>query len=181
MRVAKPFEGSDIRGLDFCLPEGPSTQLKTLYRGQFVIAACSSLTFVRTALWVKARPSQLTPRSSLGQNNYLFSKIRVKGILDRCRDALAANALDSDTDPDFAKRFLLHCEDDAEKHRFFTRSKLLHIRQWADDFRIQSSPDWLLMFHPSGKVSDKKLRQFVDVTSTIAFGLLDFEPRVSVP
>lgn len=181
MRVAKPFEGSDIRGLDFCLPEGPSTQVENLIQGS--VSDCRMLVFNLRTYSSLGEGSTVTTYAAFqsGPKQLPVFQIRVKGILDRCRDALAANALDSDTDPDFAKRFLLHCEDDAEKHRFFTRSKLLHIRQWADDFRIQSSPDWLLMYHPSGKVSDKKLRQFVDVTSTIAFGLLDFEPRVSVP
>lgn len=178
MRVAKPFEGSDIRGLAFCLHEGPFTQVENFLTGTirdcrmlvFNLRAYSSLgegSTVTTYAAFQSRPKQLP-----------VFQVRVKGILDRCRDALAGNRLDFDIDPEFAKRFLLRCEDDTEKHRFFTNSRLLHIRQCADDFHIQTSPDWLVMFRPGGIITAKKFRQFVDVTSAIASGLLDFEPRL---
>ncbi len=56
--------------------------------------------------------------------------------------------------------------------------KLLHLRQCADNFQTRSSPNWLLIFRPGGIIGAKNLRQFLHVTSTIAFGLLDSKPQL---
>lgn len=179
--LAKPFEGSDISDLAFCLQNGSSTQVENLVQGTiydrhmlvFNLRTYSSLgegSTVTTCAAFQSGPSQLP-----------VFRICVKGILDRWRDALAGTAVDFDIDPEFAKRFFLCCADETEKHRFFTRSKLLHIHQCADHFQIQSSPDWLLMFRRGRIISARNLRQFVDVTSTIASGLLDLEPRLGAP
>ena len=180
-KIAKPFEGSDIRDLAFCLQEGSSIQVENLVQG--TIRDCRMVVFNLRTYSSLGEGSIVTTYAAFqcGPRRLPVFRIRPKGILDRCRDALAGNALDFDIDPEFTKRFLLCCHDDTEKHRFFTRSKLLHIRECADHFQIQSSPDWLLMFRPGAIISARNLRQFVDVTSTIASGLLDLEPQPGAP
>ena len=86
--------------------------------------------------------------------------------------------MNRDIDPEFAKRFFLCCVDGEKKREFFTDGKLLHLRQCADNFQIRSSPNWLLIFRPGGIIGAKNLRQFLHVTSTIAFGLLDSKPQL---
>jgi hypothetical protein len=181
MSVAKPFEGFDVHELVFCLPEGSSTQAERLVQG--TICDCRMLVFNLRAYSSLGEGSIVTTFAAFQSRSSQLPvfQIRVKGTLDRCRDALAGNVVDSHADPKFAKRFCLCCANDTEKHRFFTRSKLLHLLQCADRFQIQSSPDWLLMFRPGRMVSTRNLRQFVNVTSKIAFGLLDLKPQLGAP
>ncbi|PYT94760.1 MAG: hypothetical protein DMG38_29330 [Acidobacteria bacterium] len=57
--------------------------------------------------------------------------------------------------PGVCKRFFLCCVDGEKKREFFTDSKLLHLRQCADNFQIRSSPNWLLIFRPGGIIGAK--------------------------
>jgi len=176
MRVAKPFEGSAISELAVCVQESSFTEVEKLMRG--TISGRRVLVFnVRaySSLGEGATVTTFAAFQSSASRLPVF-QIRAKNIIDRCRGTLVQNAVDRDIDPEFAKRFLLlSCADDAKKHEFFTRSKLLHLRQCADYFQIRSSPNWLLIFRPGRIISARNLRQFVNVTSTIAFGLLDPE------
>ena len=51
----------------------------------------------------------------LSETTVCFPDSRAKNIIDRCRGALVRNAVDRDLDPEFAKRVLLRCVDDAQK------------------------------------------------------------------
>ncbi|MGA7927236.1 MAG: hypothetical protein WCA20_14760 [Candidatus Sulfotelmatobacter sp.] len=175
MRVAKRFEVSAISEVAVGLQESSCTEVEKLLQGTisgrrvlvFNLRAHSSLGEGATVTTFAAFQSS-TSRLPVFQ-------IRAKNIIDRCRDTLVRNAVDRDIDPEFAERFRLCCADDAKKHEFFTRGKLLHLRQCADHFQIRSSPDWLLVFRPGRITSARNLRQFVYATSTIALGLLDPE------
>jgi hypothetical protein len=174
--VAKPFYGSPISELAVCLQESCSTEVEKLIQGT-MSGRCVLLFNVRTysSLGEGTTVTTFAAFQSSASRLPVF-QIRAKNIVDRCRDALARNAVGRDIDPEFAKRFLLlSCADDAQKHEFFTRSKMLHLLQCADHFQIRSSPNWLLIFRPGGIVSARNLRQFVHVTSKIAIGLLDPE------
>jgi hypothetical protein len=103
------------------------------------------------------------------------SQVRPKNFIDRCCGALVRTAVDRDRDSEVLKKFLLFRADDAKERQFFTDCKLLHLLQCADHFQIRSSPDWLLIFRPGRITNARNLPQFVHVTSTIAFGLLDPE------
>src|ERR1700676_4738418 len=131
MRVAKPFEGSAISELAVCLQESSSTEVERLMQGTisgrrvlvFNLRAYSSLGEGATVTTFAAFQSSASRRPVF--------QIRAKNIIDRCWGTLVRNAVDRDIDPVFAKRFLLCCADDAEKHEFFTRGKLLHLHQCA--------------------------------------------------
>jgi hypothetical protein len=173
--VAKPFEGSSISELAACLRESSSSEIEQLMQG--TISGRRVLVFNVRAYSSLGEGATVTTFAAFqcSASRLPVFQIRVKNIIDRCRGALGRNATDRDIDPEFAKRFLLCCPDGAKKREFFTGSKLLHLRQCADNFQIRSSPKWLLIFRPGGMISARNLRQFVHVTSTIAFGLLDSE------
>jgi hypothetical protein len=171
-----PFYGSSISELAVCLQENSSAEVEKLMQGTisgrrvlvFNVRACSQ--------WGEGAPVTTFAAFHSSSSQLPIFQIRAKNIIDKCCGTLVRNAEDGDIDPEFAKRiFLLCCADDAQKHEFFTRSKMLHLLQSADHFKIQSSSNWLLIFRPGEMISAKKLRQFVHVTSMIAFGLLDPE------
>jgi hypothetical protein len=175
MSVAKPFEGSAISELAACLRESSSTEVEQLMQG--TISGRRVLVFNLRAYSSLGEGATVTTFAAFqcSASRLPVFQIRAKNIIDRCRGALARNAVHRDIDPEFAKRFLLYCADGAKEHEFFTGSKLLHLRQSADNFQIRSSANWLLIFRPGGMISARNLRQFLHVTSTIAFGLLDPE------
>ncbi len=175
MSVAQPFEGSAIGELAACLQESSSTEVERLVQG--TISGRRVLVFNVRAYSSLGEGATVTTFAAFqcSASRLPVFQIRAKNIIDRCRGALGRNAVDRDIDPEFAKRFLLCCADDAKKREFFTGSKLLHLRQCADNFQIRSSPNWLLIFRPGGMISARNLRQFLHITSTIAFGLLDPE------
>ena len=175
-KVAKPFYGSAISELAVCLQESSSAEVEKLMQGTisgrrvlvFNVRACSP--------WGEGATVTTFAAFQSSASRLPVFQIRAKNIIDRCWGTLVRNARDRDIDPEFAKRFLLLCcADDAQKHKFFTRSKMLHLLQCADHFKIRSSPNWLLIFRPGEMISARNLRQFVHATSMIAFGLLDPE------
>ncbi len=173
-KVAKPVCGSTISELAVCLQDSSSTEVEELMQG--TISGRRVLVFNARAFSLLGEGATVTTFAAFQSSASPLPvfQIRAKSILDRCWGVLVRNAGNRDIDPEFAKRFfLLCCADDAQKHKFFTRSKMLHLLQCADHFHIRSNSDWLLIFRPGGVIDAKHLREFVHVTSVIAFGLLD--------
>ena len=175
--VAKPFEGSTISELAACLQESSSIGVEQVMQG--TISGRRVLVFNLRAYSSLGEGATVTTFAAFqcSASRLPVFQIRAKNIIDRCRGALGRNAVDRDIDPEFAKRFLFCCADGAKKRELFTGTKLLHLRQCAENFQIRSSPNWLLIFCPGGMIKAKNLRQFLRATSTIAFGLLDPEPQ----
>ena len=105
----------------------------------------------------------------------LVFRVRAEDVIDLCRDALPEEGVDSDVDPEFDARLQLWCADDAMTRKFLTSGRLGYFRRCLGYFEIRRSPNCFLIFHPGEEISAKNLRRFVQVTSTIAFGLLDPE------
>lgn len=177
MRVAEPFEASAISEIAVCQQESSciETEVEDLIQG--TISGRQVFVFNLRAHSSFGEGSTVTTFAAFQSSSFRLPafQIRAKTILDRCRGWLERNP--RDFAPDFTKRFLLCCPDDAKRREFFTVDKLTYLRQLPDHFQIQSGPKWLLIFRPGGIVSASNFRQFVRVTSTIAFGLLEPESQ----
>lgn len=172
-KVAKPFDGSSTSELAVCLHESSSVEVEKLMQGTmsgrrvlvFNVRSCNR--------WGEGAAVTTFAAFQSSSGQLPVFKIRAKNVIERCLGAFVRNAGDSDTDPEFAKRFLLQCSaDDARMHKFFTSNTMRHLLQRADHFKIQSSPNWLLIFRPCEMIRARNLRQFVHATSAIALGLL---------
>jgi hypothetical protein len=177
MRVAEPFEASAISELAVCPQESSciETEVEELIQG--MISGRQVFVFNLRAHSSFGEGSTVTTFAAFQSSGFLLPafQVRAKTILDRCWGWLEQNP--ADFAPDFTKRFLLRCPDDGKRREFFTLDKQVYLRQLPDHFQIRSGANWLLIFRPGGIVSPSNLRQFVRVTSTIAFGLLDPETQ----
>ena len=178
MSVARPFEDSAVRRLAPCLKDGSGTKVENLVHR--TIRGRRVLVFNFQTYSSLGEGSTVTTCAAFQSRSYQLPvfQIRTKGILDRWQRTMAT-VVNLDTDPEFAKRFVLFCVDEGEKHRFFTSSKLRHICQSADHFQIQSSPDWLIMFRPGRVVSARNLHQFVSVTLQLHLVCSKLGPNLS--
>jgi hypothetical protein len=172
---AKLFDGSAIGELAVLLGESSAPAVEKLMQG--TISGHRVLVFNLRAHSLSGEGATVTTFAAFHSpaRRLPVFQVRPKNFIDRCRAALVRTAVDRDMDPEFSKKFLLFGADDATERQFFTGYKLLHLRQCADHFQIRSSPHWLLIFRPGGITNARNLPQFVRVTSTIAFGLLDPE------
>jgi len=102
-------------------------------------------------------------------------QIGEKTLAHRLGDAMAGAA---DHDLGQAKQLFVHCPDERSAHEFLSPAKLDRLRATAQHFRIESSPDWILVYRPGVRVRPEALPAFIEGTSALASGLL--EPN-SVP
>jgi hypothetical protein len=173
--VAKLFDGSASGELTVLLGESSSPAVEKLMQG--TISGYRVLVFNLRAYSLSGEGATVTTFVAFHSpaNRLPVFQVRPKNLIDRCRGAFVRTAVDRDMHPELSKKFLLFRADDARERQFFTGCKLLHLRQCADHFQIRSSPHWLLIFRPGGTTNARNLPQFVHVTSTIGFGLLDPE------
>lgn len=174
--VAAPIEESAINEVASCMQESGCIDSEVIEVMQGTILGRRVLVFNLREYSSLGDGSTVTTVAAFqcSATRFPVFQLRAKDVIDLCRDRLRDDAVDSDVDPEFGKRFQL-CADDATKRKFFTSGRLGYLQRCVGHFEIRSSPNWLLIFHLGEEISAKNLRHFVQVTSTIAFGLLDPE------
>ncbi len=168
--VGHPFEGSNVDGLTL-LEKGQSTLAQNVVRG---IISDTPVVIFEKPVYVSEHPVGVTfaafrvPRADLP----LFH-VRSKDALERLEGALSAKPADFQIpDRNFTREFCLECSNEAGSREFFTPARLQCLCTHAHKLRIESSPEWLLIYRPGCKVRAKDLSQFLQMTLTVASGLL---------
>lgn len=91
-------------------------------------------------------------------------------------------SLHFDTDQEFTRHYYVHCVNEPATRAFLTAAKLQQLRRYAHYYRIETSPDWLFLYHPGMTVRPEQLPQFLSETATLADVLLSDSPeRLQVP
>jgi hypothetical protein len=174
---ATPFAGTDVSGLWF-FDAGASSPARNVMNGS--AGAYPMVVFDLTLF----NPTEMASETTFAAFRRVAGRLPVfqlgaKHTLEHVREALAPRSLPL-ADPEFTRKFYVHSAD-ASLARFLTRDKLARLRQYADDYRIESSPDWLIVYRAGVRVRTSELAQFIAEARAIAEALLAQGPDVSQP
>jgi hypothetical protein len=173
--TAMPFEGTNVEGLTI-LHDGSATVVANALKSLMdncpslmfdLTSYCEEITFVTTIAAFRS-PSRYLPSFHIAP----------KCLFDKVEEALGRHHVHFDTDPDFTNAFCIDTADLAGTRTFLNHAKLEYLRLHACPFRIESSPDWLLIYHPGHQVSHAQLQQFAIHTAELASALLADPPAI---
>jgi hypothetical protein len=171
--VAKPFLGTSVDTLTV-LEDGPSTEVENVLErvdGKLPMLIfdeylASDVAAVATTFAAFRATSGQLPVFQIGERN----------ILERMEEALGKKTLKIDCDSEFAAHFFVQCQDEHATRQFLHAGKLPTLCEHARHFHIESSPDWLLIYHPGVTVKIDGVPRFVSETTVVAQALLSSNP-----
>ncbi len=168
---ADPFAGSDVRGLAL-LEEDAAALTVNVMRGK--AGACETLVFerahcnpgspvpVQTTVAGFRCPSGRLPAFQIGE----------RGWAHRLTDAVEGK-FDLDLGPGCGGKLFVHCADAGRVRDLLPGDKLAQLHLEAEHFRVESSPDWILVFRPGKRVKPEGLGDFVSHAAAIATVLME--------
>lgn len=170
---ATPFAATDIRGLTV-LDGDDLTTVTNVLQGSH-----HNFPFIIFDLPVCNASTEMMMMSTAAafrcHRRMPMLQIATKSVLDRLGEALTHKPC-LELDHDFAKHFIVSCTDQRQTRDFLTPQRVQHLSLHANHFRIESSPDWLLIYQPGVTVKPSGLADFIEKTTLIASGLLPTEP-----
>jgi hypothetical protein len=175
---AMPFQGTDISGLTL-LESDNDVVVSNLLQG--MVRGCYAFLFDLPSCNPSSEQVSTTTVAGFRypHGRLPILQIAPKQLFDRVEEALALKPC-LEIDSEFSKHFLVNCESERDARAFLTPEKLRQLRLQLDNFRIESSPDWLLVYRPGASIKPEKLAEFANAAATIACVLLP-PPRAEVP
>lgn len=173
-RTAQPFAGTDIHGLSPL--EDASTAVINVMKG--AVGQCSALVFelarVNPACAGVAATTVAGFRCPCG--HLPVFQMGKETLAHRFSDALQGKV---DYDLGQGQQFFVHCADARGTQDFLTPAKMERLRLCAQHFRIESSPDWILVYRPGVRVRPEALPDFIQAAALVASTLLDRSPTAA--
>lgn len=170
----QPFVETDVKGLS-ALSEDASVEVFDLMRGRY--GNCSMLLFDFPLFNDFSIDVGFTTFAAFRcpHGGLPICQVASKNIVGRLHDELANKPDLYAADRDFARHFSVWCGDKAALHRYLDSYRLAHLRTHADNFRLEFSPEWILVYRAVVKVPANELPAFIRETSELVLPLLPQE------
>lgn len=94
--------------------------------------------------------------------------LRPENFLDKIGDAIFHHDLDFDSHPEFSKRYLLRCSDEANTRALFTPDLLTYLEQLQTNWHIEATGTTLILYLAASTLNPSDVRSFLDEASRIA-------------
>ena len=176
-RSATPFTGTNVSEFSM-LQDGPATVVDNLIEEamgdwRFLIfdvpLVDDSASLVTTIAAFRSHGLHL-PVFQIAAKNV------VERMIERTERALGKKLIAISPDHDFASHFFVGCSDPGELRNLLTPAKVAFLRDHAEHYHVESSPDWLFIYRPGGRVEAEDLEHFRNVSGGIASALLSLQP-----
>jgi hypothetical protein len=173
---AQPFEGTNVQGLEILEEDSHTLVDNLLERGD---DSCRFLICDVPQVGEASRTVTTVAAFRVRNLHLPVVQISEKSLVERAIEYLehvVRKKTDSViSDAEFERCFRVHYADRGEAQAFLTPEKVGYLREHAEHFRIECSPDWLLVFRPGVKANRKNLKNFVEISSAIAASLLSIQ------